>query len=208
MSLPEEVHRLQGGNEFETQQEAADVVRGDPADSLKAASIVGGSVETDPRQSSLWGILLHLSMIAGIILPVVGFVLPVLIWQGKRERFVELDAHAKHAVNGMLSILSLLGVGLLLTRMYVGYLLVLPALVASIVLPIAAGVQAWKGKVWKYPLSYEFVKQIPQFGVGNPTEDSAAADEVSIELNDSQMAVEPAKMMKDISTNQDDGGFA
>ena len=204
MSLPEEVHRLQGGDEFETQQEAADVVGGDPADCPEEVSVIDGSAETDKHRSSLWGMLLHLSMIAGIVLPVVGFVLPVLIWQGKRERLSELDAHAKHAVNGMLSILLLLGAGLLLTWVYVGYLLVLPALMACVVLPIVAGVQAWQGKVWKYPFSYEFVQEIAQFGNGH----SAEADEVSNEFTDSQTVVEPDKMTKDIPLNQDDGEFA
>ena len=108
-----------------------------------------------------WSALLHVSLLAGIVLPVVGFVVPCLIWQSQREAFPKLDEIAKRSVNLVLWGLIAAGAGLLLTRWYVGYFLVIPAVIAMIAVPVLAGLRAWSGREWHYPLPFEIVTEVP-----------------------------------------------
>lgn len=105
------------------------------------------------RNARFWAMALHLSMLLGLAVPVLGFVAPIVIWQVKKNSIPELDAHGRAAANWMISCLIYLGISTVLTFFLIGFpLLVLVALL-GIIFPIIAGIKASDGVVWKYPLS-------------------------------------------------------
>src|SRR4051794_824783 len=54
-------------------------------------------------QTDLWAMFLHMSILAGYVVPIAGFVLPVLIWQVKKGELPGLDEHGKVVVNWLIS---------------------------------------------------------------------------------------------------------
>jgi len=109
----------------------------------------------DDRQ---WAMLLHLSMLLGILIPLAGYVVPILIWQFKKEEIPEIDDHGKVAVNWLISELIYGCVALVLTLVVIGLPLLIALGAIGIAFPIVGGIKANNGVVWKYPLSIRFVK--------------------------------------------------
>ena len=100
-----------------------------------------------------WAMFLHLSQLSSIFVPILGFLVPILIWQLNKEEMPELDAHGKVVANWMISEFIYLIVAGILSFVIIG-LILLPVIIGvSIVFPIIGGVQANNGKLWKYPLS-------------------------------------------------------
>jgi uncharacterized Tic20 family protein len=57
----------------------------------------------DNRQVRQWALVLHLSLLAGFIIPLAGMVAPIIIWQLKKEEMPGLDAHGKVVTNWIIS---------------------------------------------------------------------------------------------------------
>ena len=104
------------------------------------------------------GMFIHLSQLAGLVVPVAGLVVPIVLWQTQKDKMPELDAHGKMVVNWMLSALIYAVVSLPLMVVLVGFLTLLAVAVMSIVFPIIGGIKANNGELWEYPLTIKFLK--------------------------------------------------
>lgn len=114
------------------------------------------AAEPNTRQ---WAFLLHISVLAGLIFPIAGLVVPIMIWQLKKATLPEIDEHGKNAMNWIISatIYAVVGV-ILIPVVLIGLLILFPLGVVSIVFPIIAAIKANNGVIWKYPLSISFFK--------------------------------------------------
>ncbi|MGN6133504.1 MAG: DUF4870 domain-containing protein [Aureliella sp.] len=110
------------------------------------------------QQVRLWGMIMHLSQLANFLLPVAGFIIPIVIWQMKKNEYPELDAHGKIIANWLLSSLIYGFVSVLLVFVLVGIPLLLALGLAGIVFPIIGGIKANSGEIWKYPLCITFFR--------------------------------------------------
>ena len=63
----------------------------------------GVSSAAQEQQTRQWGLLLHLSVLAGFVVPIAGLVVPILIWQLKKAELPGIDAHGKNALNWLIS---------------------------------------------------------------------------------------------------------
>jgi uncharacterized Tic20 family protein len=118
-------------------------------------SFLTGDAESQTRQ---WGMLLHLSILAGYPLPIVGFVVPILIWQLKKTELPGLDEHGKNAVNWIISAM-IYGVACgILYFVFIGMILLPVLVICTVVFSIIAGIKANNGEVWKYPGAIAFFK--------------------------------------------------
>ncbi len=126
-----------------------------PADNSLLEGLGGKTLQDQSRR---WAMLLHLSLLAGHLIPLAGFVAPVLIWQNKKEIYPDLDIHGRNAANWILSELIYLGIGILLAPFMIGFLIVIPVGIAAIAFPILGALKASNGEAWKYPLTFEFIK--------------------------------------------------
>lgn len=115
----------------------------------------GALTSKDARQ---WGLLLHISQLAGFLIPFVGLIAPIVIWQIKKNEHPELDAHGKMAMNWILSSFLYMIVAGIASFVLIGIPVLLAILFCSIAFPIIAGVKANDGVLWKYPLTIPFVK--------------------------------------------------
>lgn len=115
--------------------------------------------EARQREENNWAVVLHLSQLLGLTAaPVVGLAAPIVIWLLMKEQYPGLDAHGKSVTNWILSSLLYAVICVASLFVFVGFVL-LPALVLmGIIFPIIGAMEASRGKVWKYPLTIEFMK--------------------------------------------------
>jgi uncharacterized Tic20 family protein len=99
-----------------------------------------------------------LSVLAGLVLPIAGVVVPILIWQLKKADLPELDVHGKNAANWMISALIYAVAGVILTFVIIGGPLLIVLGVLGVVFPIIAAIKANNGEVWQYPLTIQVLK--------------------------------------------------
>jgi len=112
--------------------------------------------EQEVRQ---WAMILHFSQLVGIfVVPVVGFILPIILWQVKRNEMPELDAHGKVITNWLISALIYGVISTCLIIVFIGFPLLGVLGLLGIIFPILGGIKANEGVVWKYPLSIAFLK--------------------------------------------------
>jgi len=112
-------------------------------------------VDLQPKQ---WAMFVHFSVLAGFVVPFAGLILPIILWQIKKDEIPEIDVHGKIVVNWLISALIYSAVGLLLTFVLIGkpLLFILGAL--CVVFPVIGGIKANNGVVWDYPLTIQILK--------------------------------------------------
>jgi uncharacterized Tic20 family protein len=110
------------------------------------------------HQVGQWALFLHLSQLAGFIVPFAGWIAPVLIWQLKKEEMPALDPHGKVVVNWILSELIYGAIAAILIFVIIGIPLLIALAVIGIIFPIIGAVKADNGIVWEYPLSIKFFR--------------------------------------------------
>lgn len=113
-------------------------------------------------QARTWGLILHLSMLAGALIPLGGYIIPIVIWQMKKAEFPGLDRHGKNAVNWMITAFIFAVACMVLIFTVIGAIIGIPGLWAlgliSLAFPVIAAIKANNGEAWKYPLAFEFMK--------------------------------------------------
>ena len=110
----------------------------------------GTDLEQQTRQ---WAMFLHLSQLAGFLIPLAGLVIPIVIWQIKKSELPGIDAHGKIVVNWIISEIIYLLVCLLLTFVLIGVPLLIAVGALGILFPIIGAIKANNGQVWRYPFS-------------------------------------------------------
>lgn len=100
--------------------------------------------------------LLHLSQLAGMVLPGAGLVLPIVMWATEKDNSPLIDEQGKVVLNWIISSLLYSFVSAFLCFFLVGIPLLAVLLVLIFVFPIIGGIKANEGIVWKYPLSISF----------------------------------------------------
>jgi uncharacterized protein len=166
MALADEIRKLdelrQSGalSEDEYARAKARVIDGGAASGVQSAS----PYAADPappadieRQTRQWGMLLHLSLLAGFLLPIAGLIVPVVIWVLKKDELPGVDVHGKNALNWIISVIIYGVASGILIIVVIGVPLLLILVVLSIVFPIIAALKANNGEYWKYPLSISFL---------------------------------------------------
>ncbi len=111
------------------------------------------------KEENNWGMILHLSQLLGLTAaPVVGLAAPIVIWLLMKEQYPGLDVHGKNVANWILSSLLYAVIGVASIFVGIGFILLVALYFMGIIFPIIGGIEASRGKVWKYPLTIEFLK--------------------------------------------------
>ena len=120
-----------------------------------AGSAMHGPMTPEARQ---YAMLIHLAQLAGYVVPFAGLVLPILLWQAKKDDLPGIDAHGKAVANWIISEVIYAVVGGILMFFFVGIFLLLLLAFCSIVFSIIGAVKANNGELWHYPLAIKFLK--------------------------------------------------
>lgn len=106
-----------------------------------------------------WGMLAHLSALAGLVMPMIGIVLgPLAVWLLRRDQSPFVEAHAKEALNFNITVLIAAVACFILMLVFVGILLGAALFIAWLVMTLIAAIKASEGVVYHYPFALRFVK--------------------------------------------------
>jgi len=105
-----------------------------------------------------WALVLHLSQYAGFIVPLGGFIAPIVIWQVKKEDVPGLDEHGKNIANWLVSSFVYAAVCGLLTIVLIGFVGLFVIAIMAVAFPLIGALKANDGEAWKYPLTIAFFK--------------------------------------------------
>ena len=166
MSIADELQKLQklhqsgALNDAEFAAAKAEVLGRQAAErtDTEAPPVIGGTPTDVKQQTQQWAFFLHLSVLAGLLVPLAGVVVPILIWQLKKAELPGLDVHGKNAVNWIISTVIYAVVCFVLTMVIIGVPLLIVLGVLGVVFPIVAAIKANKGEVWQYPFSIRVLK--------------------------------------------------
>jgi uncharacterized Tic20 family protein len=160
MSIAEEIEKLnnlrQSGaiSEEEYQRAKESLLR----KSQSAGERFGRAVDNISSDVNMWGMFIHLSQFCGYIVPLAGLIVPIILWQIKKDESEIIDKHGRIVVNWIITefIFGLLFA--LLCLILIGIPLLLALAVVGIVFPIIGAVKANNGEIWPYPLSIRFFR--------------------------------------------------
>ena len=115
-----------------------------------------GAAPTENERT--WGMLAHLSALAGLIIPLVGNVVgPLVVSIARSDQSVFVAAHAKEALNFNISVTLAALVCTLLMLVFVGFLLGSALFIAWLVMTLIAAIRASEGVAYRYPFSLRLV---------------------------------------------------
>ncbi|MGV3561619.1 DUF4870 domain-containing protein [Larkinella arboricola] len=111
-----------------------------------------------PSDERMWGMLAHLSALAGFIIPFGNVVGPIVVWQIQKDKSAYVDYHGKEALNFQITMTIAYGVAILLIVLLIGFPILIVLGLISVVLSILAGVKANNGEYYKYPFTFRFIQ--------------------------------------------------
>jgi len=110
------------------------------------------------KETSTWAMILHLSVLSGLIVPMAGLIVPIVIYILKKDSLPGLEPHGHVVFNWMISAVIYAIASMILMIVGIGFLLLAALALVSLVFPIIGGVKASEGEIWPYPLSIKFFK--------------------------------------------------
>lgn len=105
-----------------------------------------------------WLFALHLSQLAGVLVPYAGFVIPIVLWQTKKDLSPQVDRHGRMVANWIISSLIYSAIAFGSTLLLVGIPLYFGIMMLNLAFPVIGALEAKKGNLWKYPLAIPFFK--------------------------------------------------
>ncbi|MFM9961305.1 MAG: DUF4870 domain-containing protein [Planctomycetaceae bacterium] len=104
-----------------------------------------------------WAIGLHLSQFAGYVVPLAGFVVPIVLWQIGKDQYPELNEHGRNVTNWIISEFIYAIICVILAFVGIGVVMLIVLGILGVVFPIIGAVRAAEGRSWKYPMTIEFL---------------------------------------------------
>ena len=102
--------------------------------------------------------LIHLSQLTSIIVPGLGFILPIVMWAVNKDKHQDIDMHGKVTVNWLISLFIYSLICGVLTLIIIGMFGLVILAILNFIFAIVAAIKANKGELWVYPLSITFLK--------------------------------------------------
>lgn len=103
------------------------------------------------RETNQWAMFIHFSILAGWIVPIGGLIVPILIWQMKKDELPGIVPHAHIVLNWIVTSLVYALICFILTFVLIGVLGFIALGIATIIFAVIGGIKANEGKVWEYP---------------------------------------------------------
>jgi uncharacterized Tic20 family protein len=105
-----------------------------------------------------WGMIAHLSALAGFIVPFGSIIGPLVVWLVKKDTMPYVDDQGKESLNFQITMLIAFIICAVLMVVLSGFVLLPLVALADLVLIILAGIKAQKGEGYRYPWALRLVK--------------------------------------------------
>lgn len=110
-----------------------------------------------PMDENTWSLMLHLSQLCGFLIPFAGLIVPIVLWQIKKNESAVVDRHGRIVANWMITAFIAGIVFFCLSFVLIGIPLLIILGLLCVVFPIIGGIKAGNGEFWPYPMSYRFL---------------------------------------------------
>jgi len=118
-----------------------------------------GSIAVPSRDACKWAMICHIIALVGLLGNGIGFLVgPLVVWLIKKGDDPFIDEQGKEAVNFQITMVIAALVSLLLTLVFIGFLLLAAVGILAVVFPIIAAIKANDGVHYQYPLAIRFIK--------------------------------------------------
>ena len=129
-----------GSEENRTDQETSEAVNSEKT-----------AVAGRDRETNQWAMFIHFSILAGWIVPVGGLIVPIILWQIKKDELPGIVPHAHIVLNWILTSLVYAVICFILTFVLIGVLGFFALAIVTIAYAVIGGLKANEGKIWEYP---------------------------------------------------------
>lgn len=103
-----------------------------------------------------YAMMMHLAQFASILIPLLGLIIPLVMWQSRKNDDDYIDQQGKVVMNWALSSLIYAVISWILVFVLIGFVLLFALFICSIIFIIMGSINANKGVVKNYPLSISF----------------------------------------------------
>lgn len=100
----------------------------------------------------------HLGVVAGMIIPFGSILTPLIIWLTQKDKSSYVDHHGKEALNFQITMVIVMIASAILIFIFIGFILLIAAAIANLVLSIMAAIKANEGVLYEYPFNFRFIK--------------------------------------------------
>lgn len=116
-----------------------------------------GEVNVSKKDENMWGMLCHLSALAGFVIPFGNIIAPLVIWMLKKDEFPHVDDQGKESLNFQISLTIYVIVGAILVLIAIGFLILLFLAVYGLVMIVIASIKANEGVKYRYPFTIRLI---------------------------------------------------
>lgn len=107
---------------------------------------------------STFCMLMHLSQFAGFIIPLGGYILPIIMWAVHKDKSVVIDQHGKNILNWIITFFIYICISCVLILLVVGIFSLVILSVLTIIFTIIGAIKAANKELYRYPLTINFIK--------------------------------------------------
>lgn len=104
----------------------------------------------------MWAMFIHLGLLLGGT--GVGLVVPIIIWQIKKNDSAFIDANGKIVANWIIT--AILAVAICIPLVFIGIgLILMPVIgILTVIFAVIGAIKANNGELWPYPISFKFIQ--------------------------------------------------
>lgn len=103
------------------------------------------------RETNQWAMFIHFSILVGWAIPIAGLVVPILLWQIKKDELPGIVPHAHIVLNWIVTSLVYAAICFILVFVVIGIFGFVALGLVTIIYAIVGGLKANDGEVWEYP---------------------------------------------------------
>lgn len=103
------------------------------------------------KKTNQWAMFIHFSILAGWIIPIGGLIVPILLWQIKKDELPGIVPHAHVVLNWIVSSLVYALICFILMFVVIGIFGFMALGLATVIFAIMGGIKANDGELWEYP---------------------------------------------------------
>jgi uncharacterized Tic20 family protein len=103
------------------------------------------------KETNQWAMFIHFSILAGWIVPIGGLIVPILLWQIKKDELPGIVPHAHVVLNWIVSSLVYALICFILIFVVIGIFGFMALGLATVIFAIMGGIKANDGELWEYP---------------------------------------------------------
>lgn len=112
----------------------------------------------EDKDERMWGMLCHLSALAGFIIPFGNIIGPLIVYSMKKDEYPFVVDQGKESLNFQISVLIYLAISLVTILLLIGIMFLVIIPLCSLILTVLASVRANDGEYYRYPFCIRFIK--------------------------------------------------